>query len=361
MIPRRRPLLGDDADIVGFAGRVGAFLLADLIDCLGDSAHLAGILSRALKAGLLSLELDEKLVVATEAGLQAAGLSDLGPCRLRPYNVLETIEGARMTMKLERLGYAVYGPREQQGLRIAGHELPRPVLQESRTMKHTCDPGHLLWVNQDSRTRPISLQPVLLREGPSLRLKESTQARLRCDQLAGVIHYVPPAVAVDLYRRRAGDGLSGGTPLVFGFRTAMHEVMSERRFVIVGEILPAHPRDAEVSRVEHDFTRHDTTTISYHAAVKAIYDALPEVHLMLYPDRILELIERVFAVPLAGRPAPSRDSDAQVSFRATVWALAEELRWHRADTCGASYEHTAERILELPLQESLEEQPLRFS
>lgn len=357
----REILLGSNReDIVGFAGRVGAFLITDLVDCVGDTPQLARSICRALKAGLISVEFDEKLVVATEAGLQAAGLSDLGPCRLRPYNVLEVIEGARMTMSLEQLGYPVYGPREQQAMRRAGHELPRPVLQESRTMKHTCNPGHLLWVNQDSGTRPISLQPVTLRGGPSPRLKEITQALRRCDQLAGVIHYVHPAVALDLYRRRAGDGLSGRTLLVFDFETAMHKVMSGRRFVIVGEILPAHLRDSEVSRLEHDFTRHDTTTatttISYHAAVKAIYDALPEVHLMLYPDRILELIERVFAVPLAGRPAPSRDSDAQVNFRATVSGLANELRWHRADTCGASYEHTAERILDLSLQESLGDQ-----
>jgi hypothetical protein len=351
----REILLGSNGeDIVGFAGRVGAFLLTDLVGCVGDTPQLARSICRALKAGLISVEFDEKLVLATEAGLQAAGLSDLGPCRVRRHNVLEMIEGARLTMTFERLGYPVYGPREQQAMRGAGHELPRPVLQESRTTKHTCSPGHLLWVNQDSRTRPISLQPVLQQVAPSPRLKEIARALYRCEELAGVIYYAPLVKVFDLKRRLEARGLSDRR-LLFDSRAAMHEVMSGRRFVMVGEIPPAHLRDLEVSRLEHDFTRHHTTTISYHAAVKAIYDALPEVHLNLYPDRILELIERVFAVALAGGPAPSADSDAQINFRATVSELANELRWHRADTCEASYEHTAERILELPLQESLGE------
>lgn len=355
MIPYRQSLLGDNIDVVGFACRVGAFLLNDLIDCLGDTPRLAGSLCRAVKDGLLSLEFDEKLAVVTETGLQAAGLSNLGPCRVRRYNALELIKGARFTMNLERLGYPVYGPRELQTLRSAGHDVPCPVLRETRAMKYTCSPGHLLQVDRDSDTRPISLQLVLQRGEPTVRLQEVGLALHRCDELAGVIYYVPAMMALPLKKLLADGGHPDPGLLLYDSDAAVDAVKSGNRFVIVGENIRDYFRSLAVSRLAHDFTRHTATTISYHAAVAAIDHALPEVHLKLYPGKSRQLIERVFAASLAGMPAPSPDSDVQVNFRATVWELANELCWHRAETGGESYEHTAERILELPLQESLGE------
>jgi hypothetical protein len=186
-------------------------------------------------------------------------------------------------------------------------------------------------------------------------LQEVGLALQRCEELAGVIYYVPEMMILPLKRLLAGGGLSDEGVMLFDSSAAVEAVKSGSRFVIVGEKVQDHYHRLRVSRLAHDFTRHHITTISYHAAAQAIYQALPDVHLNLGPDGDRELIERVLVVQLPDMQAPSPDSDAQVSFRTAVWELANELCWYRAETLGMSYEHTAERILERPLKESLGE------
>jgi hypothetical protein len=356
MLRERQILLGSGGyDIAGLAGRVGALLLNDLVECVGDSHQLAGSICRALKGGLLSLEFNEELLVVTDAGLRAAGLWELGPCRVRRYNVLEMVEGARLAMELERLGYPVYGPRELRALRCAGHALPCPVLRQSRDLAYTCEPGHLLMFEGSSDTRPISLQLAAQRGRSLLRLREVALALHRCDQLAGVIYYVPEIMSSTLVRLLGGVGLGDQALLSPDSGCAVEAVMSGARLVIVPESPQTAARRQQVSTLARDFTKHETVNISYQAAVRAVEHLLTEVNVLLDPEAGRELIERVLARPLGGQPAPFRDGDTQISYRQTVTALAGELRRHRADTCGASYEHTAERILERPLWESIEQ------
>jgi hypothetical protein len=151
------------------------------------------------------------LYVITRAGLRAAGLKGLDPCRVSPSNALHLIACAQVAAALERCypDHRVLGERElrrdgrEAGVRAIANLGIRP---DGSAQRHA--PDLVLWHDGHGGASSVAVEVELTIKAPQ-RLAEICRAWARCRDVAGVLYIAPADVARALGRAidraHAGD------------------------------------------------------------------------------------------------------------------------------------------------------------
>jgi hypothetical protein len=200
---RSRKAPGEDRiSIVRWSARMGA-VTAEAI-AIRERTSVAAARSRLVAAagdGLLSrqrpLAGQPALYAITSAGVDAAGLRGLGPCRVSASNALHLIVCARVAVALERSypDHRVLGERElrliesEREVTLASARLPRGP--GGAPMLHR--PDLVLWPARADR-RPVAVEVELTVKAPR-RLAGICRAWARSRHVAGVLYLAPPEVA----------------------------------------------------------------------------------------------------------------------------------------------------------------------
>ena len=203
--------------ILDWIARIGAAAAADVAARFELSpAQARARLQAAQRAGTLEavrlLHGQAALHVATPAGLRAAGLAELRPCRVSPAGFAHLREVARTAVALERAfpELAVVGERE---LRRWESDSARPIATadvgrgpDGLPARHR--PDLVLWpaplVGQPG-ARPVAVIEVELTVKAPVRLATIVRGWARSRLVAGVVYYATPAAARALARAIAGE------------------------------------------------------------------------------------------------------------------------------------------------------------
>jgi hypothetical protein len=178
-------------------------------------AHLQGI-GVASARGRLSAATHERLLArhrllyelpalytVTRAGLRAAGIAGLEPCRVSAGNSLHTIACAHAAAELQRRypDQRVVGERE---LRRQERRLSAPIASAAirgpggrGPMLHR--PDLVLWPGAPDCTGPVAVEIELTVKAPR-RLEAICRAWARSRDVAGVLYLAPPDVERALHR-----------------------------------------------------------------------------------------------------------------------------------------------------------------
>jgi hypothetical protein len=213
MISSRRRHSLERLAIVQWTARIGAVTAEAL-------AHREGCAVASARARLLAAERallltrqrplagQPSLYTATSAGLRAAGLSGLDPCRVSPANARHAIVCARVAAVLEHAypDHHVMGERE---LRRAERERSAALASahlgagpDGAALLHR--PDLVLWPPDSGPERlPIAVEVELTVKAPR-RLLAICRAWARCRCVAGVLYLATPEVRRPLGRAIAG-------------------------------------------------------------------------------------------------------------------------------------------------------------
>jgi len=173
----------------------------------------------AERAGLLErrrpLAGQPSIYVITRAGLQAAGLRRLGPCRVSPANAMHTIACAAVAAQLER-AYPDQLVISERELRHEAGEAPTPLAYASlpdgplgRPRVHR--PDLALCPPTPDAGLPVAVEVELTIKAPR-RLARICLAWSRARNVAGVVYLAPPEVHRAL--QRAIETVRGGDRIV---------------------------------------------------------------------------------------------------------------------------------------------------
>lgn len=172
-------------------------------------AHLKGVAVSSAR-GRLAFATHERLLTrhrlladrpalytVTRAGLRAAELTGLDPCRVSAANSLHTTACAHVAAELQRRypDQRVIGERE---LRREERRLDTPVA--SAILRHGGAPRQLLhrpdlvlWPPSREHAKPVAIEVELTIKAPR-RLEEICRAWARSRHVSGVLYLAPPAV-----------------------------------------------------------------------------------------------------------------------------------------------------------------------
>jgi hypothetical protein len=179
-----------------------AFALREQVGLPSARASLAA----AAREGLLKrhqlLSDGPALYTATRAGMRAAALRGIEPCRVSPTNTRHLASCALIAAQLEQHhpGQAVMGERELRreerlvGASLASAEVS-PYLRGSALHR----PDLVLWPGQGVRESPIAIEVELTVKAPR-RLVEICRAWARARWVQGVIYLAPEDVSRALHR-----------------------------------------------------------------------------------------------------------------------------------------------------------------
>ncbi len=188
--------------VVRWAAGLGAVTAEALAEHLGVSvASARGRLGAAEGERLLErhrpLTGQPALYTVTRAGLRAAGVRGLDPCRVSASNALHLIECARVAAALERCypDHRVQGERE---LRSEEHECRRALASaelgggaRGEAPRHR--PDLVLWPAGPDGGLPVAVEVELTVKAPE-RLAAICLAWARARCVAGVLYLAPPEV-----------------------------------------------------------------------------------------------------------------------------------------------------------------------
>lgn len=215
---RSRGPMEERLEIVGWAARLGAVSAEALAHALHVSVPSArGRLQGAVKADLLTrsrtLADGPALYAATRAGMRAAGVRGLDPCRITAANARHLGACAAVAAALQHLcpDHAVRGERElrrderEHGGRLASARLGAG--REGEDLLHR--PDLVLWPRPAAQaTLPVAIEVEITVKGRR-RLERICRAWARCRLVAGVIYLAPAEVEAALTRAiastHAGD------------------------------------------------------------------------------------------------------------------------------------------------------------
>lgn len=137
------------------------------------------------------------LYTATRAGLRAAGVRGLDPCRISASNALHLIECARVAAALERC-YADHRVQGERELRCEERECRRALASaelgggaRGRAPRHR--PDLALWPLDPAGALPVAVEVELTVKAPE-RLAAICLAWARAPCVAGVLYLAPPEV-----------------------------------------------------------------------------------------------------------------------------------------------------------------------
>jgi hypothetical protein len=155
------------------------------------------------------------LYVITRAGLEAAGLRRLGPCRVSPANAMHTIACAAVAAELER-AYPDQLVLSERELRLESSEAVAPpayaILPDGpigRPRVHR--PDLALCPSTPDGGLPVAVEVELTIKAPR-RLAGICLAWSRARNVAGVVYLAPPEVQRAL--QRAVEAVRGGDRIV---------------------------------------------------------------------------------------------------------------------------------------------------
>jgi hypothetical protein len=189
-------------DIVRWTAGLGAVTAQALAERLGLTpasarARLAAIERAGLLARWRPLAGRPALYTATRAGMRAAGVRDVDPCRVSAATAAHLIECARVAAALERRypGHRVQGERELRaeeracGRALASAELGGAGLLGG-PVRHR--PDLVLWPPGPGG-EPVAVEVELTAKAPE-RLAAICRAWARTGRVAGVLYLAPPEV-----------------------------------------------------------------------------------------------------------------------------------------------------------------------
>lgn len=194
------------AAILAWIGRIGAAAADEVagrfdLSVAGARARLAVAQRGGLVDSVRLLHRQPAVYVATAAGLRAAGLADLRPCRVSPSSVGHLREVARCAVALEHAfpDAAVVGERE---LRIWERDAGRPLA--SAELGLAADGGYarhrpdlVLWPSGlvgEPAGRGVAIEVELTVKAP-LRLRAIVRGWARSRLVAAVVYYASPEAA----------------------------------------------------------------------------------------------------------------------------------------------------------------------
>jgi hypothetical protein len=205
---KRSPQTPEQHAIVRWTAGLGAITAAALAQHMDVTlASARARLAACERAGLLKrtsvLAGEPPLYTVTSAGLRAAGVKGVEPCRLSAANAPHAQACAGVAAALERAypDQRVMGERElRHEERQAGAPLASASLGDSLHR-----PDLVLWPNDAGRGLPVAVEVELTVKAPQ-RLTDICRAWARCGQVAGVLYLVAPEVERPLARaiERAG-------------------------------------------------------------------------------------------------------------------------------------------------------------
>ena len=186
-------------------GAVTAEALAERDDCTVACARarLLAAERRRLLCRRRPLTGQPTLYSVTPAGMRAAGLRGLEPCRISAANAAHAIACAGAAAALERCypGHRVLGERElrrderEHGCALASAHMG--VGQRGGRLLHR--PDLVLWPRDAADGPPVAVEVELTRKAPR-RLASICRAWARCRCVAGVIYLAAPDVQSPLER-----------------------------------------------------------------------------------------------------------------------------------------------------------------
>lgn len=236
MIGKRKVYAPEQLAVVRWAAGLGAVTAPALARAQASSLACARTrLAAAERVGLLRssrvLVGEPTLYAATSAGMRAAGVHGLEPCRISAANAPHAIACAGAAAALARAypDHTVMGERElRRDEREAGGPLASAEL--SRSLHR---PDLVLWPRDQREPLPVAVEVELTVKGPA-RLAEICRAWARCRCVAGTLYLASPHAQRPLARAIARAG-------------------AEARIVLVGlEALTGPPADAIESTVPGD-------------------------------------------------------------------------------------------------------------
>ncbi len=201
--------------ILAWIGRIGAAGADEVAARFGLSgARARGRLAACERSGLIEavrlLHGQPALYVATRAGLRAAGLVELKPCRVSPGGVAHLRAVARAAVALEQAlpGTAVVGERELRAWeRAAGRPLASAELglgPDGGYLRHR--PDLALWPAPragEEGVRAVAVEVELTVKAPP-RLRAIVRGWARSRLVSGVVYYAAPG-ALRALRRAVAD------------------------------------------------------------------------------------------------------------------------------------------------------------
>jgi hypothetical protein len=203
--------------IMQWVARIGAVTAEALAQREGSSvASARARLLAAERDGMLSrsrpLTGRPALYTATPAGMRAAALRGLDPCRVSAATAAHAIACAAVAAALERRypDQRVLGERElRRDEREHGAPLASAFLgigPQGRPLLHR--PDLVLWPERAEESPPVAVEVELTVKAPE-RLADICRAWARCRCVAGVLYLAPPdvqrALARAIERAHAGE------------------------------------------------------------------------------------------------------------------------------------------------------------
>lgn len=216
MIGRRRAHTPEQLAVVRWTAGLGAVTAPALARAQASSLACARTrLAAAERAGLLRsrrvLVGAPALYTATSAGMRAAGVHGMEPCRISAANAPHAIACAEAAAALARAypDHTVMGERElrrderEAGVPLASAELARSLHR----------PDLVLWPADGCDPLPVAVEVELTVKAPA-RLAEICRAWARCRCVAGTLYLASPEVQRPLARAIARAGADARIVLV---------------------------------------------------------------------------------------------------------------------------------------------------